>query len=143
MASAYGQNDFSLRAKLQGKDNDYTNSTGYELISSNVTERNKICPTGECNFEISNGKLEDNTYNAEQMTLDGTLRSITQNNNVKITKLYPFRSDLSITEIREIDGMVVNLLVAETVKLSESIKSFSISPINLFSSFFSHSFECY
>ena len=110
LVSTYGQSDFSMQAELKGKDNEYTNRTDYELISSNITENNKICPKADCKFEISNGKLQENTYSPEQMTLDGTLRSQTQNNNAKITKLYPFRSDLSITEIREINGVVVNLM---------------------------------
>ena len=110
IASVHGQSDFSLQAKFQGKNNEYTNSTDYVLIYSNITENNKICPKSDCKFEISNGKLQKNTYNPEQITIDGTLRSQTQKNNIKTTKLYPFTSDLSITEIREINGTGINLM---------------------------------
>jgi hypothetical protein len=75
-----------------------------------LNENNEFCQTGQCTYEISDGELNLNSYDSTLRSFDGTLKVIVQQGDTKVTKLIPFKSELSISEIRETGGKSVESL---------------------------------
>ena len=100
---------FSAEVLLKVKDNQYTQGIEYEPTSI-VLPENEFCPANNCQFGISDGELRSDTYSSDLRHFKGTLKVARQEGDVKITKLYPFNSALSISEIRETNGRTVEFL---------------------------------
>jgi hypothetical protein len=103
---------FSAEVLFKEKDNQYTKGIEYEPTSIVLTE-NEFCPANNCQFGISDGELRSDTYSSDLRHFEGTLKVARQEGDARITKLYPFNSDLSISEIRETNGRTVEFLGGE------------------------------
>lgn len=110
IGSAFGADEFSIEALLKEVRNQYSDDIEYHPTSITINENNDFCKAGNCVYEISDGKLSQNMFDSTKRSFVGTLEVIVQQGDTKVTKLFPFNSDLSISEIRETGGKSVELL---------------------------------
>ncbi len=100
---------FSAKILFKENDNQYTPGTEYAPTSIVLAE-NQFCPAGNCQFSISDGELRLNIYSSDFRHFQGTLKVTRQEGDTKVTKLYPFNSDLTISEIRETNDRTIEIL---------------------------------
>jgi hypothetical protein len=110
MGSSFGLDDFSIEVLLKEVKNQYSDDIEYLPISLTINKNNDFCQAGNCTYEISDGKIAQNTFDSTKRSFEGTLKVTVQQGDTKVTKLFPFNSDLSISEIRETGGKSVELL---------------------------------
>jgi hypothetical protein len=110
IGSAFGANEFSIEVMLDEARNEFSDDIHYEPTSLTINETSEFCQTGQCTYEISDGELTQNSYDSTLRSFDGTLKVIVQEGDTKVTKLIPFNSELSISEIRETGGKSIELL---------------------------------
>jgi len=111
VGTAFGADQFSMEVLLKEVRQQFSEDIDYEPTSLTLNETNDFCRTGSnCSYEISDGKLRQNTYDSAKRSFEGTLKVTVQQGDTKVTKLFPFNSDLSISEIRETGGNSVELL---------------------------------
>jgi hypothetical protein len=110
IGTAFGVDDFSIEVPLKEIRNEFSDDIEYEPTSLTINDNNEFCKTGQCTYEISDGKLSQNSYDSTLRSFDGILKVIAQEGDTKVTKLIPFNSEMSISEIRETGGKSVELL---------------------------------
>jgi hypothetical protein len=110
IGTAFGADEFSIEVPLKEIRNEFSDDIEYEPTSLTINDNNEFCQTNQCNYEISDGKLTQNSYDSTLRSFEGTLKVTVQQGDTKVTKLFPFNSELSISEIRETGGKSVELL---------------------------------
>jgi hypothetical protein len=108
---AHAADQFNIRVNLDEVRNEFSDDIEYHPTSLILNENNDICDTGNsCTYDISDGELTLNSYDSTLRSFDGTLKVIIQQGDTKVTRLFPFNAELSISEIRETGGKTVELL---------------------------------
>lgn len=110
-ASVLASDQFSAEVQLK-ENNEYTDVIEYEP-STLILNQNEFCPNSNCEYDIYDGGLTHNTYGSDWRHFEGTIEVIRHEGNAKDIKLYPFESDLSISEIRKTGDRVVEILDGE------------------------------
>jgi len=108
---AFGADQFSAEIMLKEVKDEFSDDVKYQPIRLILNDTNDFCESGsQCSYEISDGELTQNSYDSTLRSFDGTLKVIVQQGDTKVTKLFPFTSELSISEIRETGGQSLELL---------------------------------
>jgi hypothetical protein len=111
-APVFAADKFSAEILLKENENKVTDVTEYEP-SSVILNQNEFCPTANCQYRILDGRLTHNSYDSAYRHFQGTLEVTKQEGGAKAINLYPFESDLSISETRKIGDHMVEILDGE------------------------------
>jgi plastocyanin len=102
---------FSMEVILKEKLDEYSDKIKFEPEFVNMSQNSKFCQSGKCNYEVSDGQLDpNNTFDSTLRVFEGMLKVITEQGDTKVTRLLPFESYLTVTEIRETGNKSIELM---------------------------------
>jgi len=111
--------DLSIVLQMTKDKTLFAGDNDYAIKSIQIAPTKDLCPENNCKFAINDGKLRMNTYAKNERVFEGILKVTTMQGDSKVSKLYPFTSDPTISEIRERrDGSTTELLEG-TIKFGD------------------------
>ena len=104
-----------ITANLQPHKNEFLAKNGYYQISTldmNVTKGSKLCPSGNCQYNIENGQLGPYNKFSSRYVLDGLLKvSVVVDSGLIVnSELFLIRGDMDKAASQEKEGQTIEIL---------------------------------